>query len=634
VSSPTGAGAPAPFEELPLAEIERGIGASVEARVRRDPDRVAVRARGRSTRFGELDALANRVARGIVAAGGRVAEPVAVLLGKDERLVAAALGAFKAGSIYVPLDPAYPAARAAAMLDDCGARLIVSSRELAGRVEPLRAPGRRVLDVDELVASAASGPPGVAIDPRAPATILYTSGSTGQPKGVVQNHRGTLHYARNYRHSLRVTADDRISLVSPAGAVGGIRDMVGALTAGATLLPFSLPDEGFAALADWIEREQVTILNVVVTVFRHFAAGVAPGRRFPSLRVVRLGSETIAPSDAAAFQRLCAPSAIMYAGLGITEAGGVTQSLLSARDIVAGVTIDAGLPLENVEVVIADEAGAPVAPGTVGEILVKSRYLALGYWNQPDLTAQAFLVDPAGTDARLYRTGDLGRIRADGRLEHLGRRDAQVKIRGNRVEVLEVELALQGLPGVGQAAVVVRERAPGDPQLVAYVVPAPPGGPETAELRRALRERLPAHMVPAAFVRPAALPATPTGKVDRRALPDPDWSALDPERTVTAGRTPVEAEIAGLWAAVLGVNRVGIDEAFLDLGGDSLRAARLAAMVADHFQLAVPLAELLRASTVAEMALAVTEALAASLDAGEMDRLLDGGTGSTGGPER
>jgi hypothetical protein len=256
---------------------------------------------------------------------------------------------------------------------------------------------------------------------------------------------------------------------------------------------------------------------------------------------------------------------------------------------------------------------------------VKSRYLALGYWGRPDLTAEAFLPDPAGTDARLYRTGDLGRIRADGRLEHLGRRDAQVKIRGHRVELLEIELALQGLPGVRQAAVVVRERAPGDPQLVAYAAPPPPDGPATAELRRALRAGLPAHMVPAAFVRLPILPATPTGKVDRRALPEPDWTVGDGGRAMQEPRTPVEARIAALWAAVLGVSQVGVHEAFADLGGDSLRAARLGAMVADDFQLAMPQAELLRAATVAEMALVVTQTLAGTLDAGEVDRLLGGG---------
>ena len=253
---------------------------------------------------------------------------------------------------------------------------------------------------------------------------------------------------------------------------------------------------------------------------------------------------------------------------------------------------------------------------------MRSRYLALGYWRRPELTQTVFLADPEGGDARLYRTGDLGRLRPDGDLEHLGRRDAQVKIRGQRVELQEIELALLALPTIQHAAVVVREPSPGELRLVAYLAPTEWPGPSSSDLRHTLQEHLPAHMIPNRFMMLPALPRTAQGKVDRRALPEPDWQ--HPERTcaMVAPRTPVEENLARLWSDVLSVEQIGVHDTFFALGGHSLLATRLVSRVCETFRLELPPHMLLQAATVAEMAVVVTQHLASATEPSQLEYLL------------
>ena len=598
----------------------------------RHAGRLAVRAGGESLTYAELDAASDGIARAVLDAVGARPDPVAVLLGKRPALVAGLLGVWKAGKPIVPLDPSYPARRLEQTCASAGAALVLTEaahRELAAS---LGATAPAVLDLDAVPwrASAARLP----IPPEALATILYTSGSTGEPKGVFQDHRGTLHNAINLVDRLALGPDDRLSLILSGSTVGSIRDILAALLTGAVILPFDLAASGFPALAAWIRAERLTFVNVVATLFRHLIAALPADARFPDVRVVRVGSEALAGADLDAF-RCHFPAGVLFTGFSTTETGTATRLFIDASGPPMEGRVSAGHPAEGFAVLILDEVGRPCPPGELGEVAIRSEFLALGYWGRPDLTARVFRPDPGGAipahagltggdgpgpGARIYLTGDLGRLRADGSLDLVGRRDAQVKFHGASVDPTEVELAIQAMPGVRQAAVVVRDRAPGDPRLVAYVAPAAGGGPTAAELRRSLRERLPAVMVPSAFVALPELPSTPGGKLDRRALPEPDWSGTAP---FVAPRTPVEGVIAGLWAEALGTRAVGVHDAFVELGGDSLRALTLVDAIRERLRLELPATELLAAGTVAEMAVMVTTALAGRLPDGTHHRLLE-----------
>ena len=279
-------------------------------------------------------------------------------------------------------------------------------------------------------------------------------------------------------------------------------------------------------------------------------------------------------------------------------------------------------PIDGTAVLLLDDAGEDVGVGRSGEISIRSRHIALGYWRRPDLTEAAFSPDPRGGDERIYRTGDLGIRHADGHLEHVGRKDLQIKIRGFRIETAEVEGAVVSLYGVREAAVVAQQDGGAEPRLVAYVVPVVPPGPTVTALRRLLAERLPPHMVPSTFVALDRLPLMPSGKVDRGALPRPDRSRPALERAFAAPRTPVEAAVAAIWREVLSVDAVGVHDPFLELGGNSLLAARIVTRLLEDFRLDLPPRLLLEADTVAGLATVVTQYLAENLEGAAVERWL------------
>jgi acyl carrier protein len=344
-------------------------------------------------------------------------------------------------------------------------------------------------------------------------------------------------------------------------------------------------------------------------------------RPIPSVRLVSFGGEAAYRSDVEAAWRLF-PSARVRVGLGTTETGALTRSLLDRGTPISSQTIPVGYPYPDKTILVLAEDGTPLGPGEAGEIAVRSRYLAAGYFRRPDLTAAAFQPVPGAPGERLYRTGDLGMWRPDGCLVHLGRKDFQVKIRGFRVDMAEVEGTLLGVPGVRDAAVVTREDAPGEVRLVAYVVPVEPPGPTVSALRRAVAASCPPHMQPSAFVTLPALPMTTGRKVDRSALPRPAPARPLLDSPYLPPRTPVEATLAAIWADVLGLETVGVLDSFGDLGGHSLVAMRLAGRVADAFRVTIPLAALLEAATVEAMALRVVDGLAAAMEPEALARLL------------
>jgi amino acid adenylation domain-containing protein len=563
------------------------------------PSSDAIADGSRRLTYAELDRRSDRLAHAIARRAPGRGAPVALLLADAVDTAVGILATWKAAALLVPLDCALPAARLDVVLRDSEARLLVTDRLGAQALDPLGWSSAWQLRLDDLDLDEAVEPPRAVVGPDDLACLLYTSGSTGTPKGVLRTHRTVLHRARCSLASLGITPADRVSgLHSPAFAAG-LRDLLAALLGGARFLPFDLRHAGMSALASWIDRERVSVLCAVVTTFRHLLASLDGGRRFPSVRVVRLGSEPLYRQDVERLRERFSPDCLVIAGYGASEASGIVEYRIPPEMSLPAGRVPAGHPHEGVEILILDEAGHPVAAGETGEVAVRSAYLSPGYWRRPDLTRASFTSDTARSESRTYLTGDIGRLAPDGCLEVLGRKDHQVKVRGYLVHPGEVELALAEHPAVHEAVVVGREDSGGNMRLVGYVVPAGPGGCDASALRRFLRGRIPAYMVPAAIVEMPALPVTVNGKVDRAALPP---LAAPARPSVVKPPGPLEDQIAALWENLFDVRPVGLRDDFFDLGGDSLLAAAFVAALEDAYGLVVPPSVLLEASTVGDLA--------------------------------
>jgi len=612
------------FVPLKAEEVtEQSIPSLFQEQAQRHADRVAVKAGTQVLTYRELDQAANRLAQAILAQRGNTPEPVALLLEHDASALVAFLGVLKAGKFFVVLEPSIPTERIAATLEDAQASLIVTSSQLQPLAAEVAPPACQQLNLDHLDHGPAADA-GLSLSPDSLAGIFYTSGSTGQPKGVIQTHRSLLYRFAAQTNLFCVDAEDRLTLLHSLGSGAAMLNTLSALLTGAALFPFDLRREGAGNFTRWMLQERLTIAHFTPSLFRRWVDTLAEGDRFPALRAMRLGSEATTPQEVELFKKHFSPGCILCVGMGGTEFASAANYLIEDEFEVSEGRVPIGYPAEELEVLLLDDDGQDVGFNQAGEIAIQGAYLSPGYWRNPDLTQAKFRPDPTGGNRRIYLTGDLGLRHPDGCLFHLGRKDLQVKIRGYRVELAQVELAVLGTENVKEAAVVTWEDQPGSPRLVAYLVPREQPGPSVRTLRRALEEKLPHYMVPSAFVMLEALPLLPSGKVNRRALPAPDHTRPELETPFLGPRTPVEEELAGIWAQVLGLDRVGVDDNFLELGGDSLLAMQVISRVIKAFKVNLPLHTLFAAPTVARMAVVVAQHQAnqAKIEIEDVERLL------------
>ena len=502
------------FEE---EDVAQSVAARFERQVEMYPDQLAVKSETHALTYAELNRFANSIAHTILTRTSRKGDQVGLLFRQQAPMIAASLGALKAGRVYVALDPTYPKARQDFILEDAGVGIILTDSDLFEQAEGM-AKGRIVVDVGTFDPDDSAQNPGLSISPDAGTYIVYTSGSTGQPKGVVENQRNVLHFTLNNTNNWHLCPDDRISLVVPYWFSASATATFGALLNGATLLPMNVKERGLADLADWLVQEKITIFHASTSLFRHFARALPEGKVFDGVRLIYLGAEALFRTDVDLYKQHFADHCRMANNLGASEMKTFSTFQIDKHTEIADRVVPVGYPVPGTEVLVLDENDQPVEPGTVGEIVVRTKYLALGYWGRPDLTARAFRPDPITPGGRLYYTGDLGRVDPDGCLHHVGRRDFQVKIRGYRVELGDVTAALLELPELAEAIVVAQHSEDGA-RLVAYVVPAAGQAPTVNALRVALEAKLPSYMVPAVFMSLPALPRNANGKVDNAALP-------------------------------------------------------------------------------------------------------------------
>jgi amino acid adenylation domain-containing protein len=589
-----------------------------EAQAARTPGAPAVAYRDEQLTFGELNARANRLARHLRRLGVDSETLVGVCLERSPELVVALLAILKAGGAYVPLDPNYPQERLSYMLRDARIPVLVTERRLAGRVQADAAPnGLELMCLDEAsVAHEDASDVAVSAPADALAYVIYTSGSTGQPKGVLGLHHGAVNRFAWMWRAFPFEPDEVCCAKTSLNFVDSVWELWGPLLQGVRVV--LVPDEALAdpeQLIRTLAAHRVTRIVLVPSLLRALLdAGGDLAGALPALRYWVTSGEALAPDLVERFGAAL-PGAALINLYGSSEvAADVTcYDVRRAGDHVSSVPI--GRPIANTQIYLLDPHLNPVPVGVPGELCVGGAGLARGYLNRPDLTAEKFIPNPFAADAwsRLYRTGDRARYLPDGNIEYLGRLDHQVKVRGFRIELGEVEAALERHPAVRAAVVVAQDVGADDVRLIAYAVPASET-PPPRELRDALKQELPDYMVPAAFVLLDALPLTPNGKVDRKALPEPDWSRPERQEVFVAPRTPTEEALAGIWSSVLRVERVSVHDNFFELGGHSLLATQVLARVRQAFRLNLQARNLFDAPTAAKFAAKVEAARASGAE--------------------
>ena len=460
------------FVEFPIEDVEASIPKRFEKIVRTHPNRIAVKSKNHVLTYEDLNTLSNRIAHDIFARYGADHEPVALLLENDAPMIAAILGVLKAGKIYVPLDPSFPAATLTSMLKDCEARLLLTNYRNAALAKKIGEPGNCMLNLDRLSDGPAGASAGRFLAPDTLAYVMYTSGSTGRPKGVTQSHRNLLQKAMTHINEYHIEAHDRVSLVYSCAFSASARCIFVALLSGAALFPFDVREEGIYRLPTWVADEGITLYLSGPTLFRHFTSVVSENSKLTSVRLIQLGSESVSGKDVELFKKHFTKSCVLVNSLASGEAGTTAMYFIDHDTEITGDTVPVGYAAPGKELLLLDEQGIALSAGDVGEIAVRSRYLSPGYWRKPDLTRMSFLVDPYGQQERTYRTGDLGRVRADGCLEWLGRKDSSVKVRGLWAEIAAIERELTTLKGIKKALVVSDSDEKEGHRLVAYVVPA------------------------------------------------------------------------------------------------------------------------------------------------------------------
>jgi amino acid adenylation domain-containing protein len=590
-----------PFITFARANIEQSIASRFEQIVDRDPSRMAVKVDDQVVTYGTLNKMANRIAHALRLRSGTSSEPIAVLATNDLGTIAAILGIIKAGKIYVPLDVSFSPAWAKFILQDTNTKIVLSGKKGLSLAKSWLKPAHRLIDFESLEGGWNEANPENRTPADALAQILYTSGTTGHPKGVMDNHRNMLHYVMRLGNASHISPEDRMTLVRPPSSAGALSNLYLALLSGSAIFPVDLRQVELTAIADWLRREKITIFHAGRTVFRHFAQQLSGADRFPDLRLIRLSSGQVFEQDLELFKRHF-PSALLLHVLSSTETNTYRVHFFNQDSSVPDGALPVGYAVEDMEALILDDSGHPVGVNETGEIAVRSDYIFLGYWNNAALTDAVFVDDRAGGGRKIYRTGDLGRLQPDGCLEYLGRKDFRLKIRGYRIQAEEVEEALLQIPGISQAAVLAQKDSYGDDRLIAYLTPVTKESLSVSRMRDSLKQWLPDYMIPSKFMILESMPLNANGKIDRLKLPPPELDRPELGTRFSAPTNATESVLVKIWSEALGINDVGIHDLFFDLGGDSMIATRIVSAIGRIFPWDLTLVEFYDACTVAQAA--------------------------------
>lgn len=545
--------------------------------------------------YQELDDQSDRIAQ-LLYETKHQSKNVALMFSHSINMIVAILGTLKAGKTYVPIDPTFPLKRNAYILEDSNCHILLTDEFNLSQAKMLGSMDMDIINLDTDQVQSTNTFEGEQGSAESLAYILYTSGSTGKPKGVMQTQRNVRQHIRAYTEQLDICNDDRISLLASYSFDASVMDIYGALLNGATLILVDMKKDGLTGLTKTINEQEVTIYHSTPTVYRYWLQSVESTSRFPSVRYIVLGGEEVVRSDVELYKQYFNQNCLFVNGYGPSESTLALQYFINSTTELRKNKVPIGYPVKNTEIILLDDKGH--VTDVQGEIAIRSSAVALGYWQQQELTEKAFDKDPLDERQRIYRTGDIGRITPEGSIIFVGRKDYQVKIRGYRIETSEIEAVLLSMPKVREAVIVAQSTDVGEKYLVAYVVPTEALGAEL--IMKELEENLPSFMVPQGIVTLEGLPLTPSGKVDRRALPayKPIELHNREKKESVPPKTELERSIVEVWKEVLQLEQVGVNENFFELGGHSLSLIQVHTKLQDKLNQELPLVSMFRFPTV------------------------------------
>jgi sugar O-acyltransferase (sialic acid O-acetyltransferase NeuD family) len=600
---------PADFVEFRKDSINQGIHQRFEEQARRHSSRVALKTRDVAFTYAETNGFANSLAEKILSVRGKKLEQAAILLPNTPETVIAMLAALKAFKAYVPLDHNFPRERLQAMLEDSQAVVMLTDDQHLPLAEELCGTRVPIINISRIERRPNAPNPDVPCDPLDRAYILYTSGSTGRPKGITFLHRNLLHTTMCLTNKLFFAPSDRVTWLHSASFAASVVDIYCCLTNGGTLYPWDAKARGFGGLAEWLVQEKVTTFQWIPSAFRQFLRTVPGDLVFKDMRIVVMASEPLTAKEVDLFRRHFPIGSQLVNQVGTSESYNYCLYPIDHNTVIENASVPGGYSVSpDRQVVILDENRRGLGVGCVGEIGVKSDYMSAGYWRDEALTQSKF-IRASGDTVPVFLTGDLGKLEPDGCLLHLGRKDLQVKIRGNRVELAEIDNVLTAAPGVADAVTRVLKNRSGEDQLVGYIV-LRSGEFNQEAVEQYLKSRLPDYMVPRRYVILDSFPVLPTGKVDRQRLPDPFQEAVSGAKAATAmPPDSVGQEMVNLFKELLQSEDVTEDTRFMRSGGDSLLSAVLIHRIQELFKIEIRFDELAEPLTPVKLAMLVRRAL-------------------------
>ena len=570
-----------------------------ETVARLHPAHTALRSGDWSCTYAELNARANALAHAVIDITGGEEALVALLIGDATTTVEAAVGTLKAGAGYLVIDPSFPVDRIRRILDDAQPSAIATQAQL-GELTAQVAAGFQVLVVDDFAETGSLENPDLSIDPRRLAAVYYTSGSTGEPKGIEWDQRFLLHAAWSLEGALGLSHHDRFTLILPLTFAASAMDLFGALLNGCTICQLDVGQAGLGTLRRWLKDEEISVFHPVVSLFRTFVNNLDAPLRLPELRWIIVGGDALFQDDVDRYFSYVESDAALVSQLAQSEAGVLARFLIrSPADCITKV-VPVGFSTPGKEIWAVDETGRRLDDGEIGELVVASAYLARGFRHRPELTDQRFREHEG--DRRVFATGDIGRLRADGFVERLGRKDRQVKIRGHRVETEEVESALRAQPAIQDSAVIVVENSQHEKRLAAFLVCSEGAQPGVAGIRKAAAATLPAYMLPSTFTVLDSLPLLGSGKVDYVALGHLEIDEGLKSEGHTAPSNSMEVQLTQIWERAFDRTQIGVSDDFFELGGDSLLALEMFHNMERQIGTALPVTVLFEAPTIEKLA--------------------------------
>ena len=571
------------FNFFEASEIEQSIIDRFEKQVEKYPDHIAVTCNDKLITYKELNTKANHLANKIVLATSNIPQRVALLLQHDENSVIAMLAVLKAGCSYVPIDAGSPNNRIQFILEDSKSSTLICNNSTIKTAREVKESLSNLTIIQVLEKEIVPGIPnlGIKTDPKSESYVLYTSGSTGNPKGVLQNHRNVLHFIRVYTNNIHIAEEDNLSVFSTYTFDASVKDIYGALLNGATVCIYNITENGLHNLYNWLFDYNISVIHMVPTIYRYFLNTLEENQILDTVRIVDMGGEACYKSDLDLFKKYFSAGTLFVNDYGPTESTIVLQKFLSHDSQITRANIPLGKPVVETEAFLIDENNQKVGIYGEGEIVFKSDYLSLGYLNRKELTEKVFVTDPIKNEGRVYKSGDIGKLLPNGEIEFVKRKDTQIKLNGLRIELSEIENKLESITSVNKAIVLLQELNE-NKYLVAYIHSELPI--ETNDIKSELMNSLPKYMIPTVYIPIETFPLTRTGKIDRKQLPLLTLSDIKTD-VYAAPENKIEEKLVEIWAEILNcnTNEIGVKDNFFELGGNSLKVVMLLNLVNKEF---------------------------------------------------